>query len=904
MRAVSSTYKQIIASGETRKYVVRIDLNLANNTSLTITDADIMENSFKVLTASSGQSSLDIGSAIIGKCQFTLDNFTDRWTQYDFFDATATVWVGLVGDLDNGTQIYHRLGFFTVDEPNIAGSLISLEMLDNMWKFDRDLPNIPLSQTVGSIVNLLCTHCGVTLASQVFNGSDYWVQYLPTDEMNCRELLQYLAMIGCNFCVMDGQGALKIRWYDTSSRPSDTLDGGTFSTSTTPYSDGDTADGGNFTNYTSGADYDGGSFTDNPNIAYFTRLFDRKIGTDSITVTGVKIKIGEQDYLMGTEGYVLVIENPLVTEDNVSAILSRIWNRLQGFTFRTYDVTTLPDIAPEVGDCVGVSYKGTIVYSYLTNNTFTPSLTTASLGAVTPTRALSQRYSKAVQTAVEVARQQVDKQIGFYDVAAQRMNQLAINAMGAYTDFEDAGTGGRIYYMSDSPITKNETTGICSFPDSAVVYKTTGDGFFISRSGDVDPTTHARIWTEGYTPSTGLLVQLLTALRINAKQLYTGQLTVGGSQTGVTKPFVVVLDTDDDPICYLDYRGITMYQGLIQDPNYVDDPNSVFAQSGMSIDVNNAVMKSEYFAINALGAFLKGTIEATGGHIGAATIDSTSIKVIGDYQIYKGTGTFKFRPIDYAITETFKIACKVESGSSTVTVKKHTASGETTVETISVSGVARYISHDLSALDPSDEEEYYNITVSGSSTSIELYKTTLAYMGTEGFKGVLEGIFRGHIDATGNFKGHVEAENGSKFGNYEVNNSDITNSSMLFNPSEFTHYNDSKVVEWDSNGMVTVSKQSSGSFGHIYTIDNSYDPTEDGYSDAESAVPRLRLYLNKESGGNSSVQINKTDSSGTANVVWSDTTNYLRWEDIQIVTTDIGEGQPMNGKWFVLVVDP
>ena len=775
MRPVSEYYKQKIASGETRNFHIKVMMTLADGTQYddvhnpAITEADIMDSSFKILTASSGQSSFDIGAAIIGKCQFTLKNFEDEWAGVDFFNAEATVWIGLDGDETNGTQIYHRVGFFTVDEPQYAGSMVSLELLDNMWKFDKDLPSIPLPQTIGQIVNRLCTHCGVGLGTQTFNGSTYQITELPDTDMNCRELLQYLAMIGCNFCQINDNGSLDVKWYDVLSRPEADLDGGSFSTNTTPYSDGDSADGGNFTNYDSGDNYDGGVFAENTDIAYFTRLFTRTVGTDEITITGVKIKIGDTDYLRGNEGYVIVLDNPLVTESNVTTILNMIWNRLRGFTFRTYTLTALPDLAPEVGDCVAISYKGNMVYSYLTNYTFTPSLVTASLGAVTPSRTLSQRYSKAVQSAVEVARKNVKQQIGIYDLSAQRMNQLAINAMGGYTDYDDLPTGGRVYYLSNAPITKNATTGMCQFPDSAIVYKTTGEGFFVSTSGSVDPQTHERIWTQGYTPSTGLLVELLTALRINAEQMYTGVLEVGGSQIGVTKPYIRVLDVNDDPVCTINHEGITMHQGLIQSPDYEEEtPVGTFSDTGMMIDVLNSILKSPFFALNNNGAYLKGEIQATSGKIGAADITPYSIIIRGDIELYNGTGTsFDFAPYNYRLSENFNLTFYNETESMTVTIQQYThgSSSPTTVETLSVPADTPTTS--LTSLDHlvgQTDGDYYHVSSTATSTwSAMIDDAILAYMGEGGFRGFMKGIFEGYIESEsgklGNFT-YSRAEHG------------------------------------------------------------------------------------------------------------------------------------------------
>ena len=723
MRPVSNYYKQKIASGETRNFHIKVMMTLADGTQYddvhnpAITEADIMDSSFKILTASSGQSSFDIGAAIIGKCQFTLKNFEDEWADIDFFNAEATVWIGLDGDETNSTQIYHRVGFFTVDEPQYAGSMVSLELLDNMWKFDKDLPSISLPQTIGQIVNRLCTHCGVGLGTQTFNGSTYQITELPDTDMNCRELLQYLAMIGCNFCQINDNGSLDVKWYDTTS-----------------YLDPEHGD-----------------------IDDFAYLFTRNVGTDELTITGIKIKIGEQDYLMGNEGYVLVLENPLVNENNVSAILSLIWNRLHPsssvfFKIRTFNITALPDLAPEVGDCISFEDKdGTTVYSYLTNFTFTPSLATASLGAITPTRALSQRYSKAVQAAVEVARQNVREQIGIYDLSAQRMNQLAINAMGGYTDYDDLPTGGRVYYLSNAPITKNATTGLCEFPDSAIVYKTTGEGFFVSTSGSVDPQTHERIWTQGYTPSTGLLVELLTALRINAEQMYTGVLEVGGSQIGVTKPYIRVLDASDNVVCTINHQGIIMGSGYIASSDFEDKtPVDVFSLHGMKIDVNGKFIKSPHFGFNEQGAYFDGEVN----------VMNHPITVRGDIELYNGSGSsFTFAPFNYRLSEDFLLTFYNENSSMTVTIEEYThgSSTPTVIETISVpADTETTSSYYLNHLIGQTDGDYYLVSSTATSTwSAVIDDAILAYMGEGGFRGFLQGIFEGYI----------ESENG-KLGNF------------------------------------------------------------------------------------------------------------------------------------------
>jgi len=534
MRATSQKFKQIMASGNARDYVVKVDLTLADNTVLHLTEADIWEDSFSIETASSGTSSFDIGCAVIGQCKFALNNFNESFNQYDFFNASAVVWVGLVGDIDNNNhQVYYRMGFFTVDEPTFAGALIQLVLLDNMWKFDVPLSSVNLTYPITALNAILaiCTYCGVQLDQTTqFHGASFSIAEAPKDEMNCRDFIQYVAMIGCNFCYITPEGKLKLRWYDTSSIPSESdLDGGTFDTNTTPYSDGDNADGGTFdttsTPYSDGDNFDGGTFTDNQSVAYFTRLFNSTFGTDVITITGVKFVIEETSYSIGSAGYVLELDNPLVNADNVNSVLNLIWDVLEDFSLRTFNITSVSDLAVEIGDCCAIKdYKGNYIYSWITLNTFKFSSHIVQCNAINPTRTLTKQYSKTVQAAVEVARQQTDEIISNYDLAVQMMNNLAVNAMGGYEDFEDLSTGGRVWYLSNMPITK--IAGVCSFEAGSTVYKKSGSGFFISRDG-------GQTWVNGYDISTGeLVVNVLDAIGINFDWARGGTLTLGGYGNG------------------------------------------------------------------------------------------------------------------------------------------------------------------------------------------------------------------------------------------------------------------------------------------------------------------------------------------------------------------------------------
>ena len=801
MKSTSATFKQIMASGNTRNYVVKIYITFADGTTLPnnepLTEEDIWMDSFKIETASSGQSSFDIGSAIIGECRFQLNNWDERFNQYDFFNAQAVVWVGLVGDETNGNQNYIRMGFFTVDEPTFSGTLVNLTLLDNMWKFDVPVSdaNITFDSTTKAIdiVQAICTYCGVTLGTQTFHGYNFSITQAPDSvgEMNCRELLQYIAMIGCNFCIIDDAGALRIKWYDTSNTPESSLDGGTFDTNTTPYSDGDSADGGNFTNYNSGASYDGGTFLGDANVVYFSRNYQTQLGTDEITITGVKFTINDVDHRIGTTGYVLELENPLVTESNVNSVLNLIWDILNGFKLRTFNIKPVSDLSCEVGDCCAITdLKGNVVYSYITLNSFGFTDQTVECNAITQSRSLTKRYSKAVQAVVEEARKQAENAISDYDLAVQNMNNLAVNAMGGYEDYDDLPTGGRVYYLSNRPITKDPQTGLCVFEANSTVFKLSGDGFFVSING-------GSTWTNGYAAGTGqLVVNVLNAIGLSAEWIKVGDLTVGGVGSGSDHPRILVKDAQGNQICLIDQSGITMNKGYIASSNYAYTSGH-FSDTGTKFDITNDYLRSPYFAFDENGAYINGQVEASSGQIGGATITQDAILVIGDVELYSGSGTFKFRPTDYYFTEDFKLTLHTE-GSCTVTLVKHENGSDTTEGTYSVTSYADVetvlLDHEI-GLDPDD---YYQVTVSGSSCVVSALDVILAYMGEGGFRGTLRGIFKGNIDANGTFKGYLASEKGIIAGTIYSSNGNFVKSGQTFSVTDgFTRSNGTTVTPAD-----------------------------------------------------------------------------------------------------------
>ena len=542
MIPVSNEFKKVLGN-DNRNYSVQIDMTLHDGTKLILDNSDIWDGGVSFEESTSGHNSFDIGAAVISKCTIVLNNIYDKFSQYNFSGATFALYIGL--ELSETTEII-RKGFYTVDDPKYNGSIITLECLDNMWKFD-----VPYSQvataypaTLGVIVADICSHCGVSLGKANFPNYTYTIQSRPEKDMNCREVIAYLAQISCFYARISNNGALVFGWYDSSRFKKD-YDGGYFDSGTSKYTSGDDLDGGNFTDYTSGDDADGGTFEDLQKMAYIISASSVSVHTDDIVITGVRVLNESKDgydILYGEDTYTLAIkDNPFVTADNAQTIADCVGSQIVGMFFRPFEASALNDVSVEAGDaCVIQDFRGNRYYSFVTNLSFSVwNYETFSCGAETPSRNKTVRYSELAKTAVQI-RRETQKKISDYDKAVQNMNQLASNAMGYHTTYEEQVDGSRITYLHDKP----------NLSESTIIYKQTIDGFFMSQDG-------GKTYTLGFDSNGNAVMNILSVIGLQADWIKTGTLTVGGynNQRGIIR----VLDKDGNHVGTIDNNGLAFF---------------------------------------------------------------------------------------------------------------------------------------------------------------------------------------------------------------------------------------------------------------------------------------------------------------------------------------------------------
>lgn len=578
MIAVTNEYKRQLIAGN-RKWVIKIPVFLANNATstpdFTLTNNEIWEQGVVIDQSISSDDSFDLGAAIVGSLKVVIDNISGRFSTYDFYSAKLVLWLGVEGDLDdNDDQVYYRIGFYYVDEPSYNGSLITLNCLDNMTWFDipfSEVTTAAFPTTAGALVGTICSHVGVTLATASFPNYTTVIPIAPEGDLNCREVLQYVAQMCCCYCKINTAGELKLTWYDKTAITGLTdYDGGTYNTTTMPYSDGDDVDGGNFFDYSSGDRVDGGTFTEQLNSAFLGQNYQMEVSTDDIVVTGCRVcnskKEDDEDAYnvlwvdsgieQTHERYVLVIENnPFITTDNAQNIANQVGNILAGLPIRAFTATSLSDFSYETGDMVNIrDFRENNYYTWITHFVFTTNNSEQfSCGAQSIKKRSETRYSANVRTLAE-AQENASKLLSDYDNAVQAMNDLAQDALG-YNQYQyTVGTGIVTWLYNGLQIDTTDPERPL-FSDSTVVFKISGDGVFISSDGG---TTY----TQGYDANSGTaILSLIYAHGITADWVHSGTLTLGGDNN--VNGLCTVLDANGNEKVRMDVSGLYASGGVI-----------------------------------------------------------------------------------------------------------------------------------------------------------------------------------------------------------------------------------------------------------------------------------------------------------------------------------------------------
>lgn len=457
---------------------------------LNLTSSDLWANGVMFEDSVSGDNSFDIGSAIINVLTLSINNFDGRYSDYDFDGAEVVCYIGLT--LDDGTTEKVRICTATVvEQPEVETVTIDLTCEDNMRKFDRDYSESKLiyPATRAQIIRDACSVCGVTLLTTSFDRDDYIVQQRPADDaLTFRQVLQWVAQIGCQWLRCDEYGRLCVKWFDTGKT--------------------------------------------NPQEINVTYNFTPK-HTD-VVITGVKVteysdssEDAAGSYISGTEGYVLGIsDNKLIRKGDGETVASIIAEKCVGMVFRPFESQCPTDVALEAGDTITIEDRnGKLYNTYLTTTTLHPgSGQTIACNAKSAAKNSSTRYSQATQTYVD-AWNLVEKEKSERKKAIEKLQESLSVGSGLFATYVQQEDGSTISYFHDK----------ASLAESKNVIKITSEAIGVSNDG-------GKTYPFGFELTGTMITKLLYAEGINADYIDSGALTVRDKGGNII--FQVNMDTN------------------------------------------------------------------------------------------------------------------------------------------------------------------------------------------------------------------------------------------------------------------------------------------------------------------------------------------------------------------------
>lgn len=529
------------------------DIVTASGEKIPISDSELWANGFEVNDSTSSNGTFTIGALIAGKLKIKLNNIYEDYSKYDFDKASVTAYVSK--SFSDGTTEKLKIGEYRVSETSYDGSLITLTCLDNINNFNREYDsNLSYPTTAYEVVRDACIKCDVPFTMARFDNSDYVINEIPSDnqKLTYGQAIAYILQLSGLWGKCGHDGELLIEWYDMSQFGSQNYNGGTFSTKTTPYSDGDTLNGGNFTDYSSGDIADGGTFTEARNYHNIYTQKDLNVATDDVVITGVKVTVTSKEdkakdvnALAGKEGYVISIsDNPFISADKAQTVANYIFKKIGGMRFRPLDATLLSNPLIESGDVALVTDRKQNAYScFISNRTFTVgSGTKISCDAENASRNSADKFSNETKTIVQ-ARKVAQAQLSVYDKQMQLLTQLMSQSLGLFKTEQKQEDGSIIYIMHNK----------ADLNSSNIQWKMTANGMAVS-------SDYGKTWNAGVDKDGNAIFNIMSAIGINFDWAHGGTLTLGGENNVNGKQYVK--DANGKILIMLDNKGITLADGV------------------------------------------------------------------------------------------------------------------------------------------------------------------------------------------------------------------------------------------------------------------------------------------------------------------------------------------------------
>lgn len=470
---VSDEFKQLMT--ERQDFKCNAEVTLANGTVLPLGEDDFSIDNNSLVDAA-GANTIPLGVALSRNVQLEIMNDDDHLSNYDFFGAKIRLYITF--ELSETTEKI-EYGTFTVTQPEGYGNVVTIVGYDDMYKADKAYSTtLTFPATAKSVLIDSCDTCGILIGDSNFLHNDFQIPSMPSSEYTHRQIIGFIAMIACGNARIDRTGRLQIMTYDF--------------------------------------DYDS---EDIHKLVDYNKLTS---DTNDVQVTGVRMtqKVTttdddgntsdtEKTVQVGKDGYVLSVENPLVT-GHEETLISWIYEKFGNVTFRAFTMDYISYPIAEFMDKIKVTdWRENSFYSVLTDVNFVFfGYTTLKNSAESPLRNQS-NYTSSNQKAIIQGKQLVEQERNNRQNAVDKMQEALKNSNGMYSTQEVLLDGSTIYYLHDKPTIK----------ESKNVIKLTAEVIGFSIDG-------GKTYPYGFTITGEMVARLLYTEGINADYINTGALTV------------------------------------------------------------------------------------------------------------------------------------------------------------------------------------------------------------------------------------------------------------------------------------------------------------------------------------------------------------------------------------------
>lgn len=497
---VSNIFKEKLQDGE--QVLEIVEITFPDGTTKTL-ENEIMigSNDFSDCAESS---SFPVGATVCKTMNLELDNTEDQWKDYNFYQAkvhaylklqtsvaesaSESIWMndfyepildtegnGIVLSRAASEDRYETIdkGVYTITTPEQYGEILSFTALDDMYKTNAKYYSaLTLPQTVMALVRDACESLNIPMGFSSMSHGNVVVTTIP-DNMTFRQLIGWAAMLETANARIDNRGYLQfVKW--------------------------------NF-----GA-VENGSLVP-------TKLEDYvnspTLSSDDIVITGIRVKNKESESLFGTAGYVLELENNLLSDSDLGTVAAWIGGNLVGAKFRNLQGDLIYNPLLEFGDMAYTFDRNGNKYLTPITDVSSPlnGITTVKTQADDPIRNSSAYMSAATKALVE-ARQLVKDERTEREKAVERLNNTLKTSGGLYMTVEPQDDGSNIYYAHNKP----------TLEESDIVWKFTAEAIGISMDG-------GKTYPYGFNINGELIARLLYAEGINASYINSGALVVRDS---------------------------------------------------------------------------------------------------------------------------------------------------------------------------------------------------------------------------------------------------------------------------------------------------------------------------------------------------------------------------------------